>query len=94
MFARVTVFEGGDAEALRGAAKEINESDGPPPNIPAKGITMLTDPATGKSLTITFFETEEDRDKGHAALNEMSPTGNAGERASVDFYEVAVDRRL
>ena len=94
MFARVTVFEGGDAEAVRGAAKEINESDSPPPNIPAKGITMLMDPESGRSLTVVFFETEEDRDKGDAALNEMSPTADGGKRTSKDFYEVLVDRRV
>ena len=94
MFARVALFEGGDPESLRAAAKEINESDGPPPNIPAVGISMLVDPASGKSLTIVLFKTEEDRAKGDAALNEMTPTSDAGNRASVDFYEVSVDRRL
>jgi hypothetical protein len=94
MFARVTVFEGGDVSAVRGAADEIKSSDAPPPEIPAKGITMLVDPESGKTLTVVLFETEEDRAKGDAALNERSPTGNSGDRTSVGFYEVLVDRRL
>jgi hypothetical protein len=66
MFARVTVFEGGDVSAVRGAADEIKSSDAPPPEIPAKGITMLVDPESGKTLTVVLFETEEDRAKGDA----------------------------
>jgi hypothetical protein len=94
MFARVARFEGGDPEAVRSGAEQINASDGPPPGIPSKGITMLYDPETGVNLTVALFETEEDLRQGDEALNEMNPTANAGTRTSVETFEMLVDRRL
>ena len=97
MFARVARFEGGEAEALRRSAKEVNDmaDEGPPPGVPAVGYLMLIDPESGRSLGIGLFETEEDLRKGDAALNEMSPSGpSVGTRASVEMYEVGADLRM
>ena len=97
MYARVARFEGGDAEALRRSAKEVNAQAeaGPPPGVPAVGFLMLIDPDSGRSLGIALFETEEALRQGDAALNEMSPSGSdVGSRASVEFYEVGADLRV
>ena len=97
MFARVARFEGGEAEALRRSAKEVNDmaGEGPPPGVPSVGFLMLIDPETGRSLGIGLFETEADLRKGDAALNEMSPSGpDVGTRTSVEIYEVGADLRL
>jgi hypothetical protein len=97
MYARVARFEGGEGEALRRAAREVNEqaASGPPPGVPAKGFTMLIDPDSGRSVSISLFETEEDLRQGDAALNDMSPSGgDVGSRASVETYEVGIDIRL
>jgi hypothetical protein len=98
MYARVARFEGGDAEALRRSAKEVNEmaaNEGPPPGVPAVGYLMLIDPESGRSLGIGLFETQEDLRKGDAALNEMSPSGaDVGTRTSVEIYEVGADLRI
>ena len=97
MYARVAKFEGGDAEALRRSAKEVNESasQGPPPGVPAVGYLMLIDPDSGRSMGIALFETEEALRQGDAALNEMSPSGaDVGSRSSVELYEVGADLRL
>jgi hypothetical protein len=97
MYARVARFEGGEVEALRRSAKEVNEmaAEGPPPGVPAVGYLMLIDPESGRSLGIGLFETEEDLRKGDAALNEMSPSGpDVGTRTSVEIYEVGADLRM
>lgn len=96
MYARVARFEGGQAEALRRAAEMINEQapSGPPEGVPAVGFLMLMDTDSGRSISISLFETEEDLRTGDATLNEMSPTSaEAGKRTSVETYEVAVDVR-
>jgi hypothetical protein len=97
MFARVARFEGGEGEALRRAAAEVNEqaSQGPPPGVPAVGFTMLIDPASGRSISISLFETEDDLRKGDEALRLMSPSGSdVGHRTSVETYEVGTEIRL
>jgi hypothetical protein len=97
MYARVARWEGAEADALRASAKEMadNAGQGPPPGVPANGFTLLIDPASGTSLAIGLFETEEDLRKGDAVLNEMNPPNDdTGKRTSVENYEVAIDLRL
>jgi hypothetical protein len=94
MYARVTTFEGGSAEALRKASEEVNSSSGPPPGVPAKGFTMLIDPDGGRSIGIALFETEEDYAAGDEALSAMTPSEDGGRRVSVEKYEVGADIRL
>ena len=95
MYARVARWEGASGEALRGTAEQINSESGPPEGVPAKGITLLIDEDKGQALAISLFESEDDLRQGDQALNEMNPPGEGlGQRASVEMYEVAVDRRL
>ena len=97
MYARVARFEGAEGDALRRSAEEINARapSGPPEGVPAVGFLMLIDPDSGRSLSISLFETEEDRRTGDATLNEMSPSSaQAGRRSAVENYEVAVDLRV
>ena len=95
MFARVSTWEGASPEAMKAAAAQINSADGPPPGVPSKGITVLNDPKTGRSLVIALFETEEDLQTGDAALRAMDPqVPNSGSISSIDVYEVDVDRRI
>lgn len=94
MYARVTTFEGGSAEALRKASEEVNSATEPPPGVPAKGFTMLIDPESGRSMGIVLFETEEDYATGDGALSAMTPSEDGGHRVSVAKYEVGADIRL
>jgi hypothetical protein len=97
MYARVVRFEGGEADAIRDNAEEINRRSeaGPPPGVPAVGLLALTDPENGRVLTITLFESEEDMRTGDETLNTMSPPADGmGQRKSVEMYEVAAERRL
>jgi hypothetical protein len=97
MYARVARWEGGDGDAIRKSAEEINSraASGPPEGVPSKGFTLLIDPDNGSALSIGLFETEEDYAKGDETLNAMSPPDDGmGKRAPVEKYEVAVDLRI
>lgn len=96
MYARVTTFEGGDADAIRAGTAEIasRAETGPPEGVPAVGFTLLADPDGGRVLVIGLFETMDDLNAGDAVLREMSPpVEGMGDRASVNVYEVAADLR-
>ncbi|MFI5028985.1 MAG: hypothetical protein ACHQCF_08425 [Solirubrobacterales bacterium] len=95
MFARVVRWEGADAETLERTASEIraqaDSEGGPPEGVPAKGLLLLNDGESGRSLAIGLFETEEDYRQGDETLNSMNPPGDGmGRRVSVEKYEVAV----
>jgi hypothetical protein len=97
MYARVSKFEGAEADAMRRSAEEINSraATGPPEGVPSVGFTLLIDPDTGTGIAIGLFETEDDLRKGDEVLNAMTPPGDGmGRRTSVDVYEVAVDVRM
>jgi hypothetical protein len=92
MFVRVARWEGADAETLEKSAAELRSQteEGPPPGLPAKEFFLLQDPAAGKAVAITLFETEEDYRQGDETLNSMSPPGGGmGERVSVEKFELA-----
>jgi hypothetical protein len=95
MYARVAKWEGGEAEAMRRAAEQINSETGPPEGVPSTGFMLLIDTENGRGMGIGLFETEADMRKGDATLNEMSPPGEGlGRRTSVEMYEVAADVRV
>ena len=95
MYARVARWEGSSPEDLQAMADQIQQSDGPPPGVPGKGITFLFDQESGTSLAIALFDTQEDLETGDAALNSMNPPDDvSGSRVSVEKYEVGADRRL
>ena len=95
MYARVATFEGGDGAKAAAEINARNETEGgPPPGLPAKKLLILNDAEGGKSLAITFFETEEDYRQGNETLNSMSPPSGAndmGQRAAVEKFEVVLE---
>lgn len=97
MYARVARFEGGEADAIRAAAEEIDRraATGPPEGVPGVGFTLLIDPENGRAMGIGLFASEEDMRKGDEVLNSMDPPGDGmGRRAAVEFYEVATEQRM
>ena len=97
MYARVARFEGGESDAIRKNAQEMNSraESGPPEGVPAKGFLLLIDPDDGRALGISLFETEEDLKKGDEVLSSMSPPSEGmGRRTSLETYEVGVDVRV
>jgi hypothetical protein len=95
MYARVAMFEGGDGAKAAAEISAKNETeDGPPPGLPAKKLLILDDAESGKSLAITFFETEEDYRQGDKTLNSMSPPSgenDMGQRTAVEKFEVVLE---
>ena len=91
MYVRVATFEqGGDVDAAVEQVRNDVQTDNRPPGLEdAKGMLMLVNRDTGKTLGIVMFETEEALRRGDEALNAMTPTGE-GSRTSVDFYEMPV----
>jgi hypothetical protein len=95
MHARVAMFEGVEPEraeeAVEAGKQQLEEGfDSPPEGLEgAKEAWMFFDRTTGKSVAITLFDTEEDLQRGHEALDAMSPAPDGPRRTSVDFYEVA-----
>jgi len=87
MYARIATFEGaaGDLKAAVGQATQ----DGPPEGLKSSEAYFFADTGSGKSIFVTFFETEDDMRAGDAILNAMSP-GDAGigSRVGVDLMEV------
>ena len=97
MYARVARWDGASAEDIRATAQAItaDASGGPPEGLPAKGLMLLIDPDGGRTMAIALFATEDDMREGDATLNAMSPPGDGmGQRAPVEFYEVAADLRM
>jgi hypothetical protein len=94
MYARVATFEDGDGAKAAAEIRARNEAEGgPPPGLPAKKLLILSGEG-GKSLAITFFETEEDYRQGDETLNSMSPPSgdnDMGQRAGVEKFEVVLE---
>jgi hypothetical protein len=91
MYVRVATFEqSGDLDETINQVKQDVENDNRPPGLEdAKGMMMLVNRESGKSMGIVMFETEEALKRGDEALNAMSPAGG-GSRSGVEFYEMPV----
>jgi hypothetical protein len=91
MYIRVATFEdSGDIDAAVDMVKKDVESNNRPPGLEdAKGMMMLVNRESGKSMGIVMFETEEDLRRGDEALNAMNP-GGGSTRRNVEFYEMPV----
>ena len=96
MLARVSTFEGGTADGIRGAVAQLRSDirKGPPEGVKSSGLTVLVDPDGGRVMFIGLFASEEDLRASESALEQMTPPEGMGSRASVDMYEVAADVRL
>ena len=79
-----------DAELLA----RIEESDGPPPGVPATGLKVLFDEAQGTAVVLQHFESAEDMEAGGKAFSAMDSSETPGTRASVDMCEVKLERTL
>jgi hypothetical protein len=92
-FVRVATFEADDA-SIDAMVQEINSAPGPPPEVPSKSIVVLADRASGTARIVVRFGSQEDLDKGSAALDAMTPPdiGNI-KRVSVEKFEVLLERQ-
>ena len=91
MFVRVVRFTDVDAARVQALLDEVNESEGPPPGIPATGLTILVDDEQGTAVALQYFATAEDMAVGAQALDAMDPSETPGTRVSVDMCEVRLE---
>jgi heme-degrading monooxygenase HmoA len=92
VYARVARFEGRDTSLTDELIQRAREKG--PSSVPGtKGFIGLMDRERGTSLSITFFETEEDVRSSEQAFEDMAqhfPEEMRGRRTSVDVYEVTI----
>jgi hypothetical protein len=94
MYVRVVRFTDVSAERIEGLLARVEESDGPPPGVPATGLKMLLDEAQGTAVVLQYFATEEDMKTGAEAFSAMDTSETPGTRASVDMCEIKLEREL
>ncbi len=80
-----------NAERMEGLLARIKESDGPPPDVPTTGLTMLFDGAEGTAVVLQHFATAEDMNAGAQAFSAMDASETPGTRASVDTCELKLE---
>ena len=91
MYARVVRFTDVDPDHLAGRLDEVEEREGPPVDIPAKGVQILHDPDQRTAVVIQLFETADDMSAAEGALDAMEPTDTPGTRASIDRCEIKAE---
>jgi hypothetical protein len=91
MYVRVVRFTDVDAEQVDGVLARIKESGGPPPGVPATGITMLFDESQGTAVVLQRFATAEDMAEGAQTFSAMDASETPGVRASVDMCELKLE---
>ena len=94
MYVRAVRFTDVSDERMNGLLARIEESDGPPPGVPATGLKMLFDEAQGTAVVLQHFATEEDMEAGAAAFSAMDASETPGTRASVDMCEIKLEREV
>jgi hypothetical protein len=108
MHVRIARFEGAEAEALdkqlEGIRSQMEEGrermaggggdgDAPEGMRAVKRVMIAVDREGGRMASLTFADTEGDMRKVDAWLNSMSPDPGAGQRASVEIYEIGIDQQ-
>lgn len=94
MYVRAVRFTDVTAERMRDLLARSEESDGPPPGVPATGLKILFDEAQGTAMVLQHFESAEDMEAGGKVFSEMDSSETPGARASVDMCEVKLKRTL
>lgn len=91
MYVRVVRFTDVTAERMQQLRGRIEESDGPPPGVPATGLQVMFDESAGTAVVLQHFATREDLDEGARVFSAMDAADTPGTRASVDQCEIVVD---
>jgi hypothetical protein len=94
VYVRVVRFDDVSAERIEGLLARIEESDGPPPDVPATGLNVLFDESQGTAVVLQYFDTAQDMAAGAEAFSAMDPADTPGTRASVDMCELKLERQM
>jgi hypothetical protein len=88
---RVVRFTDVSADQLDSVLARIKASNGPPPDVPSTGLTVLFDEAQGTAVVLQHFATAEDMDAGAKVMEAMDASETPGFRASVDKCELKLE---
>ena len=88
--ARVVTFDGVNKQRLEEMQRQMDEGGGPPEGFPPAEFVVLLDSAAERSLTVFFFENEDDYKRADEILNAMPAGETPGARTSVTRYDVVV----
>ena len=91
MYVRVVRFSDVSAERIEGLQSRIDESDGPPPGVPATGLKVLYDGEQRTAVVLQYFASAEDMAAGAQAFSAMDAAETPGTRASVDMCEIKLE---
>jgi hypothetical protein len=91
MYVRIVRFTNVDATRMEKLLARIKESDGPPPGVPATGLTVLFDEAQGTAVVLQHFASAEDMNAGARAFDAMDASETPGTRVSVDMCELKLE---
>jgi len=94
VYVRVVRFTDVSAERIEALVARVEESDGPPPDVPATRLKVLFDGSQGTAVVLQYFETAQDMDAGAQVFSAMDPSDTPGTRASVDMCELKLERQL
>ena len=91
MYARVVRFTDVDSDHLAERLGDVEASEGPPVDIPAKGVQILHDPDQRTAVVIQLFETADDMAAAEGPLDAMDPAETPGTRSSIDRCEIKAE---
>ena len=90
-YARVVRFTDVDPDHLAERLADVEAREGPPVDIPAKGVQILHDPDQRTAVVIQLFDAADDMAAAESALDAMDPADAPGTRASIDRCEIKAD---
>jgi hypothetical protein len=91
MYARMVRFTDVDPDHMAGRLADAEAREGPPVDIPAKGVQILHDPGQRTAVVIQLFETAEDMAAAEGPLDAMDSADTRGTRASIDRCEIKAE---
>ena len=91
MHVRVVRFTDVNQERMEELVRRLRDSDGPPPGIPVKGLSICFDSDQSTAVVLQYFETADDLEEGAKVLGQMDASETPGRRASVDACEVKLE---
>src|SRR5260221_1934444 len=94
MYVRTVRFTDVSAERMQELLARIEESDGPPPGVPATGLKILFDGAQGTAVVLQYFQSAGDMGARGQAVSAMEPSGTARTRPSVGNCEGKLEPTL
>ena len=93
MHVRVVRFTDVPRERLEALLSRVDEDEGPPEDVPVKGLQILIDEQQNTAVVLQQFESADDMRAAEAFFDAMDPGETPGTRASVDRCEMKVELR-